>query len=667
MNEICIFAGTSEGRELTELLTEQGLRVYACVATEYGETLLEPGEHCTVSSGRLTEAEMETLFSQRKFDCVVDATHPYAPIVTGNLRAACEAAGTEYLRLLRGGSGLPENCVYADSTAQAAEKLVSLPGNILLTTGSKELKTFSRLPDFAQRVYARVLPVEESIAACREAGLPASHIYAMQGPFSTEMNLAMLRACNASVLVTKEAGSKGGFPEKVNAAAQAGATLLVIGRPPQVEGMTFSQVVSLLAERYGFRLTPEVKLVGIGPGERSSRTIAADRALREADCLIGAKRMLEAAALPGQCCCQAITPESIRQAIFAHPECRRFAVVLSGDVGFYSGAKKLLPLLQDCKTELIPGLNSLTVLCSRLGVSYEDAVTVSLHGRDVGIAGLVAKEPKVFVLVGGENGMGKLCRRLTEFGLGQVTVSVGEQLGYPEEKITVGTAWELAEKSFHSLSAALITHEVSATVTHGLADEVFQRGGHSDGSPVPMTKRDIRSAALSRLELNRDSVCWDIGAGTGSVSIEMAKQCDFGRVYAVEKKEAALALLEENCRRHHTDNVTIVPGTAPAACADLPAPTHVFIGGSSGGIREIVELAKAKNPRVRIVATAIALETLAELSRLPGTQVSCLTAAQGHGVGGYTLMQGQNPVYIFTIQGDQHGTTGPGAADWLLH
>ena len=115
---------------------------------------------------------MEALFSQRKFDCVVDATHPYAPIVTGNLRAACEAAGTEYLRLLRGGSGLPENCVYADSTAQAAEKLAELPGNILLTTGSKELKTFSRLPDFAQRVYARVLPVEESIAACREAGLP---------------------------------------------------------------------------------------------------------------------------------------------------------------------------------------------------------------------------------------------------------------------------------------------------------------------------------------------------------------------------------------------------------------------------------------------------------------------------------------------------------------
>ncbi|MGM9604772.1 MAG: precorrin-6A reductase [Faecousia sp.] len=656
MSEICIFAGTSEGRELTELLTGRGIRVHACVATEYGETVLEQRENLTVSAGRLTEQDMERLFSQRHFDCVVDATHPYAPLVTENLRSACAAAGTEYLRLLRDGSRLPGHCVYAENTAQAAEKLQSIPGNILLTTGSKELGVFARLPDFAQRVYARVLPVEASILACREAGLPASHIFAMQGPFSLEMNLTMLQAANASVLVTKEAGSKGGFPEKAQAAAQAGATLLVIGRPPQVEGLNFAQIAALFAKRYGFALIPEVKIIGIGPGDRDSRTVAADRAIREADCLIGAKRMLEAAALPGQLCCEAITPEKIQEAIFAHPECRRFGVVLSGDVGFYSGAKKLLPLLGGCKTELLPGLSSLSVLCSRLGVSYEDAVCVSLHGREAGIAAIVAREPKVFVLVGGEDGMAALCRHLVQFGLGEVTVSVGEQLGYPEETITRGTAAQLAGKAFHSLSAALITHEASAPVTHGMKDEVFQRGGRADGSPVPMTKRDIRSAALSRLELRRDSVCWDIGAGTGSVAMEMAKKCHLGKVYAVEKKEEALALLEENRLRCHADNVTLVPGSAPAACADLPAPTHVFIGGSGGNIREILELAREKNPKVRIVATAIALETVAELNRCRAdfshSEVTCLTAAQAQKAGAYTLMQGQNPVYLFTFQGD---------------
>ena len=658
MGEICVFAGTGEGRELVKLLTGRGVPVHACVATEYGQTLLEQGENLTVSAGRLTEEDMESLFSQKNFDTVVDATHPYAPLVTENLRSACARTGTEYLRLLREESSLPKNCVYAESAAQAAEILKTMPGNVLLTTGSKELSAFASLPDFPQRCYARVLPVEESLRACREAGLPASHILAMQGPFSLEMNLATLRSLSCSILVTKEAGSKGGFPEKAQAAAQAGAALLVIGRPPQVEGMDFPAMAALLSKRYGFSLQPEVSLVGIGPGDRDSRTLAAHRAIREADCLIGAKRMLEAAALLGKLCCEAIAPEAIRDIIFAHPECRRFAVVLAGDVGFYSGAKKLLPLLEGCKTEIIPGLNSLTVLCSRLGISYEDAVCVSLHGRDTGIAAVAAQMPKVFALVGGEDGVGKLCRRLTEFGLGNVKVFVGQRLGYPEETITRGTAEALAEQRFHSLSAVLITNDAPLPVTPGLGDECFLRAAHADGTLVPMTKRDIRAAALARLAPHRDSVCWDIGAGTGSVAIEMARQCCFGRVYAVEKKPEALALLEENRRRLHADNVIPIPGAAPESCHVLPAPTPVFIGGSGGNLREILALAREKNPGVRIVVAAIALETVAELDKcrkeldFAHTEVSCLTAAQGHPAGPYTLMQGQNPVYLFTFQGD---------------
>lgn len=656
MNEVCIFAGTSEGRELAALLTSQGIRVFACVATEYGEAVLEQRENLTVSAGRLTEQDMEKLFSQKSFDCVVDATHPYAPLVTQNIQAACAASKTEYLRLLREQSQLPESCIYAESAAQAAEKLKEIPGKVLLTTGSKELAAFQSLPDFAQRVYARVLPVEQSLLACREAGLPASHIYAMQGPFSLDMNLSMLRACGASVLVTKEAGSKGGFPEKAQAAAQIGVTLLVIGRPSQAEGMDFAGIAALFAKRYGFSLRPRVAIVGIGPGDRGSRTIAADRAIREADCLIGAGRMLDAAVQSGQLRFAAIAPEKIREIILEHPECRRFAVVLAGDVGFYSGARKLLPLLKDCETEVYPGLSSLSVLCSRLGTGYEDAVCVSLHGRQAGIAAIVAREPKVFVLVGGENGMGALCRHLEKFGLGGVTVCVGEQLGYPEETITQGTAEALASRSFHSLSVALITHQPFAGAASFLQDTDFRRSCRADGKPVPMTKRDIRIAALARLELSRDSICWDIGAGTGSVSIEMARQCPFGQVFALEKQEEALALLEENRLLHHADNITIVPGSAPDTCHDLPAPTHVFLGGSSGRMREILELARKKNPKVRLVAAAIALETVAELERcrkdFAHSEVSCLSAAQGQKAGPYTLMQGQNPVYLFTFQGD---------------
>lgn len=658
MRRVCIFAGTSEGRELSKLLTRQGIPVYACVATEYGEAVLEEGEHLTVSAGRLTQEDMQALFSREAFDLVVDATHPYAPLVTENLQKACAATGTEYLRLLREESKMPESCIYAEDTKMAAELLKNLPGRFLLTTGSKEIAVFSSVPEFAQRCYARVLPVEESILACKKAGLPASHIYAMQGPFSLEMNLALLHSCGASILVTKEAGSKGGFPEKAQAASQAGAKLLVIGRPAQAEGMAFGKVAALLAQRYGFSITPQVSIVGIGPGNREGRTLEAENALREADCLIGAKRMLEAAAQPGQLLLEAIAPEKIREAVLAHPECRRFAVVLAGDVGFYSGAKKLLPLLSDCETRAYPGLSSLAVLCSRLGVSYEDAVCVSLHGREAGIAAIVARNPKVFALVGGTDGMGALLRHLCAFGLGDVNVWAGEQLGYPEEAITKGTARELSEGNFHSLSVALITNEAPIPVTPGLPDEAFRRSCHADGTPVPMTKRDIRAAALARLSLEKDSVCWDIGAGTGSVAIEMARQCCFGRVYAVEKKQEALALLEENRRALHADNVIPVPGTAPECCEELPAPTHVFIGGSSGKIRQIMDLARKKNPGVRIVASAIALETIGELTRCKKEagfvteDVTCITVSGGKEAGPYTLMQGQNPVYLFTYRGE---------------
>ena len=374
MYKLCVFAGTADGRQLVERLAGQA-EILACAATEYGGELLEEIPGVEVSAQRLDENRMEELFRQRQFDCVIDATHPYAPIVTENIRSACEKTGTSYLRLLRDG-GLPEGCLFADSTAQAVDMLKTLPGNILLTTGSKELAAYAALPDYAQRVYARVLPVEASVAACRETGLPAAHIYAVQGPFPEELNVAMLHACNAQILVTKQTGSKGGFFEKVSAAQKAGVTLLVIGRPESAPGVSFGEAVRLLQQRFDFRMTPQVTVVGIGPGDRDHETVAAARAIAQADCLIGADRMLEAVAAPGQLKISAIAPEAIRDAIAAHPECGRFAVVMAGDVGFYSGTKKLLPLLTDCKVHLEPGLSSLQCLCARLGVFYEDTLPV---------------------------------------------------------------------------------------------------------------------------------------------------------------------------------------------------------------------------------------------------------------------------------------------------
>ncbi len=251
---LCIFAGTTEGRALAEALRGAPVRLTLCTATEYGGQLLDPAPGQTVRTGRLDEQAMEQLFRENDFSLVIDATHPYAAQVTEQLTQACRACGVEYLRLARAESALPSEAVFVPDAAAAAEFLAKQEGNILLTTGSKELKTFARMPDFSARVYARVLPVCASLAACGEAGLPPAHRIAMQGPFSEEMNLATLHAVSARYLVTKDGGTPGGFETKVSAARRAGAVLVVIGRPPQPEGHSLSEVLALLEQRYGLNL-----------------------------------------------------------------------------------------------------------------------------------------------------------------------------------------------------------------------------------------------------------------------------------------------------------------------------------------------------------------------------------------------------------------------------
>ena len=651
MYKICVFAGTTEGRGLIEFLSTQNISVTACVATEYGETLLPSAENLTISAKRLPIHEIITMLQENRFDLVIDATHPYATSITGSISGACAQTGTEYLRLLRGASPISEDAVYVSDVPSAVNYLNTTDGNILLTTGSKELAAFTALAGFGERVYARVLPMESSLESCRSAGLKPANIIAMQGPFSQEMNAAILRFANAKWLVTKDGGDAGGFEAKAAAARKAGARLVVIGRPPQLDGVDYAQVIEMLCKRFGCVWTPCVSIVSLGPGSRSTMTMDAEAAIRSADCLIGAQRMLDSAAAPGQAVYSAIAPTAIADYILSHREYRRFAVVMSGDAGFFSGAKKLLPLLKGCQTEVIPGLSSLVTLCARLQTSYEDVYAVSLHGRDHNIVPDVRAHRRVFALVGGENGICQMCSALVQAGLGHVTVHVGQRLSYPDERIVSGTAAELAEGSYDSLSAALIENGANdAVVTHGLPDTAFLRE-----EKVPMTKSEVRAVCLSKLRLTENAVCWDVGAGTGSVAIEMALQAKGGWVYAIERKDTALKLLEENRKALSAENLTVVPGLAPEACQALPAPTHVFIGGSGGNMRQILNLILEKNPHARIVATAISLESIAELTDcmkvLPftETEVVSMSVARDRKAGAYHLMTGQNPIYLFTM------------------
>ena len=259
LRPVLLFGGTTEGRELAARLAGRGQRTILCVATDYGREVLEPellANPCLdVRIGRMDAEEMRRLILEEEPGLVVDATHPYADQVTRNVREACEKTGRECLRCLRPRSGAesPESGVVRVPSVQAAVVwLAARDGNILVTTGSKELAAFSQLPDFATRVYARVLPTLPSLSACLDQGLSGRHIIAMQGPFSEETNRSQLAEFNCRFLVTKDTGDNGGFREKVRAAGEAGAVALVIDRPETERGLSAAQGLSAdqVMERY---------------------------------------------------------------------------------------------------------------------------------------------------------------------------------------------------------------------------------------------------------------------------------------------------------------------------------------------------------------------------------------------------------------------------------
>lgn len=639
---------------MAEFLSRQGVPSLVCVATEYGETLLSEDAFVRVRAGRLDEAQIAALIGAEGIRFAVDATHPYAAAVSDNIRNACRTADVEYIRLLRGaGAEDTSDCVCVGSVPEAVAFLEGTEGKILAATGSKELSCYTALPNYRERVTARVLSTPGVAAACAELGFQGKNLICMQGPFSEELNTALLRQTGAKWLVTKEGGKEGGFSEKLRAARAAGARVVLIGRPPErAEGHSAAEVRAMLLNRLQVRPKRRITLVGIGMGAAEGFTAEAVRACREADVLIGAGRMLEAAAGFEKPVFKSYRTEEIREYVYAHPEWEKTAILLSGDIGFYSGARKLFDAFAGEDVRVCCGISSVVYLCGRLHTAWEDVKLLSLHGRDANMVGWVRRTEKVFAIVGERDGVSRLCRKFLDCGMEDLRIFVGEQLSYPAERIVEGTPAELLSQEFDPLSAVLVRnpHPKKHTV-HGLEDEDFLR------DKAPMTKSEVRSVSLSRLRLTQDAVAWDVGAGTGSVSVEMALQAVDGRVYAIEKKEDAVALLNKNKRHFGTDNLTVVQGEAPEALSDLPAPTHVFIGGSSGNMRRILKTVLAKNPTARIVINAIALETVAEtlscLKELPVTEaeITALSAARAKNLAGYHMMMGLNPVYVIACTG----------------
>lgn len=393
-----------------------------------------------------------------------------------------------------------------------------------------------------------------------------------------------------------------------------------------------------------------VTLIGMGSGQPENLTLQGLAALRQADLILGARRLL--AVLPAGCTenrAAAYRPDEVAE-LLQTSGAENAVLVYSGDTGFYSGASSMMEKLEalGVRARVLPGLSSIQLLAAALGRPWQGWNLVSAHGRTCDPVAECTQGRPTFFLTGGSEDPATLCAQLAAEGFGDVQGVVGQCLGTPEEKLFRGSVKELAAGRFNSLSVLLVeAAEVLPRRAPGLPDEAFERGD------VPMTKQEVRASVLAKLAVRPEDILWDVGAGTGSVSVELALAAPRGRVYAVECRPEGCALIKANREKFRTRNLVLVEGLAPAALSDLPAPDAVFIGGSKGSLAAIVDAALDKNPDARICVSAIALESLsAAVAALTAkgrtVQVSQIAVSRARAVGGLHLMMAQNPIYLIT-------------------
>lgn len=668
MKEILIFAGTTEGRELSEYLAAAGIAHTLCVATEYGKIVLKEHPCVKVHKGRMDREEMEIYIKNGNFGAVVDATHPYAEVVTQNIRHAMQDMDIPYLRLKRESNVTSsyEKIQYFKDSVSCARALEKTDGNILLTTGSKELSVFVKFIDKKERLYARVLPGIESLQLCMDCGIAGRQILALQGPFSTQMNEAMLRQYQIKWLVTKASGNAGGYQEKLDAAQNLDIPVFVIGCPAEQECHTFEEVCGQLEKicgqvirrKTGFRIT----LAGIGMGNPDCLTKEVERAIAEADILLGADRMIagyqpKIEKMPYYTSEQIIPYlEKMSKGTIGRDDIKT-VILFSGDTGFYSGCQKLydalLRAVNDGRLQadvtVMPGISSVAYLAACMGENYQDAVICSMHGKELpDLAKKIRKGKRLFLLMSGLKDVHKLGKLLLNAGLTECTVTAGYQLSYPEQRIMELRPEECMQLQEDGLYICCIKNPdpERKTLTHGRKDGEFIR------DKVPMTKEEVREVSICKLKLYEGAVVYDIGSGTGSVAAEIAGLSDEIKVFAVEYKEEAVSLIAQNKEKFGLDNIEIVSGKAPDGLEELPVPTHAFIGGSSGRMKEILSALYQKNSQMRVVINAISMETICEmkevLSAFPiqNEDVVQIQASRAKRVGTYHLMQAENPVWI---------------------
>ncbi len=855
-DKVLIFGGTTEGRELAAALSEAGIEHLVSVATDYGKEIEDSFGEKNVIVGRKNSDEMAELMVSGGFTVCVDATHPFATLVSAEIKKACEKTEVEYIRLLRdtgakayleiassecgaekrfdekvvraagveinGLNRLPlcdagsegfhadmENggikILSCDSVVSAAKELEKIQGNILLLTGSKDLKAIMTEISDKSRVYARVLPNIESITKCEEAGLRGKQIIAMQGPFSKAMKAIMIKSPESRV---GGPGSDEGAFTKGYSLAEVLEKLGVDEQRIESIKVENDEISSIGVNESGenekkcrvskggkTNIGRHITLAGIGPGDARYYTRELEVAFESADVIFGAKSILErvdksrirAEFVPlymGKDILEYLEKSGFDEAVVVHEESseskasdvgdvsgdgnknvifdksafkyKNPLALFSGDISLCSGAKNAAQVFEGAgyKVRKISGISSIALFANRLGLGLEDCSIVSAHGRECNVAGYIAETKKLIILPSSCAHAGEIARLAFDVadsicdrnyenktaeqiglkyalevnaeglnddadnevsaGCGNLKIVIGYELGTVSEKILEITRDDLcasgeemfgdsaSEKKMCEYGIVSCGNSIfspdekgkcllyienkrvgETPIIRGISDDEFIRG------KTPMTKEEIRAISIRKLGLSADSVLYDIGAGTGSVSVEAALLHPDIKVFAIERNDEAAELIKKNKEKFCADNITVIKGEASevlgkmavseiaalketgksgisasaSECSDigvegkLLVATHAFIGGSGGNMRAIIDLLKQRNPNVRIVINCVTLETLTEVLAVikegdfAEPDIVQVSASRYRKVGEYHMADAINPVYIVTVSG----------------
>lgn len=672
MKKVLIFGGTTEGRVLAKRLADSGVFCIVCVATEYGKQVIQSHPNINVLIGRKNAKEMSELYQSKEFVAVIDATHPYAFEVTENiLESLKEEEELPYFRLERGIDSYNENKLLTryENVDSCVDALLNTTGKILLTTGSKELVGFCKNEKIKERLVVRVLPGKESIDLCYQNGLLGNQIIAMQGPFSKEMNLAIMQQYKIQILVTKESGKSGGLDEKLEAAKEQDVSVYMIGKPNvSIPMQTYSmeevcQKIGVLLKIPIVNCRLNIVLAGVGIGTKDTMTCALLERIEQTDYLFGASRMLLGKqgnkGTYEKYLAKDVLP-AIEEIQATNVNEVNITILFSGDSGFYSGTQALyqqLLKLKNAKVEIWPGVSSLSYLASKLSLSWQNWNIVSTHGVkeeewSTILLDSVKHEHYTFFLSSGVKDIVAIGKLMMENELPNVLINLGYQLSYENEAIVTLAPVECQSLEKEGLYCGVISNNnyVPRTVAPGIKDELFIR------DQVPMTKEEIRAISICKLGLKEDSVVYDVGSGTGSIAIEMALRSPKINVYAIETNELALSLIENNKKRFQVKNIQVIEALAPEGFENLPLPDMAFIGGSKGRLLPIIEALYEKNPSIRVVVNAVSLETINELSRLEHEhsflhfEMIQLAVTRTKNIGKHQMLLAENPVWICTMQ-----------------